>query len=98
MRKKISKIIIHRVSVCKRSIQSYDTSNELDDNFTNEYVFNHPIPSSVDENTLVSMYIKQCNKIQCPNINFENIATKQFFRVTYCVINKILIPFPREHG
>ena len=79
-------------------MQSYDTSNYWYDNLTNEYVLNHPIPSSIDENTIVSMYIKQCNKIQCSNINFENIATKRSFRYTYCVTNKILITFPREHS
>ena len=58
---------MHRVSVCNflcnDSILTYDTSNDLDDNFTNEYVFNHPIPSSIAENTVASIYIKQCNKI-----------------------------------
>ena len=56
------------------------------------------MPSSIDAHTLVSMHIKQCNKVQCPNIIFENIATKRFFRGTYCVTNKISIKFTREHG
>ena len=93
---------MHQVSVCNflynRSIPTYDTSNKTTDNITNEYVFNHPMPSSIDENTPVSIYIKQYNKIQCPNINLENIATKRFFRDTYSVTNKTLITFPREHS
>ena len=56
------------------------------------------MPSRIDENTPVSIFIKQCNKIQCPNINFENIATKRFFRDTYSLTNTILIQFTREHG
>ena len=48
---------------CNDSIQAYNTSHSFYDKFTNEYVFNHPIPSSIAENTLVPMYIKQCNKI-----------------------------------
>ena len=56
------------------------------------------MPSSIDENTPVSIYIKQYNKIQCPNINFENIATKRVFRDTYSVTNKTLIQSPREQG
>ena len=90
---------MQRVSACNVSceclIQTYDTSNQSSTIFTNEYVFNYPIPSSIDENTRVPIYIKQYIKIQCQNINFDSIATKRHFWGTYYVQNTTLILFPR---